>query len=319
MKRETDLRFVETVCLPLLLSAQNPDGGWGFHAGSASRPEPTCWALQALMQSPDRDPGLTSRALQFLRSTQRPDGSWAFVPGGMMGSWVTALACWALLAEGNAADAVARGLDWLCKDWPRDSTPWRRFLAKFSKEKDVFPVNNAYRGWGWTPGTSSWVEPTALILIALDASPPNLLPATAATRKRLAEAMLRDRMCPGGGWNCGNPRVYGVAGEPLVIPTVWALLALRNQPEASESIQSLRWLEKTVPNIQGLASLALARLCLEAYGREWPSASPGFESLYQRTGSLSNIEVAAWSSIALCAKRPFLQATRYSERRYEHA
>ena len=28
--------------------------------------------------------------------------------------------------------------------------------------------------------------------------------------------MLYDRMCPGGGWNCGNPKVYGVAGEPLV-------------------------------------------------------------------------------------------------------
>ncbi len=305
MNTKNEIQFVEAVCLPLLRSVQNPDGGWGFHPGSESRPEPTSWALQALLQFPGPDTQmLVSRGFQFLRSSQRPDGSWAFVSGGKEGSWVTALACWVLLAQEDSVEAVSRGLEWLCKDWPRDSAPWRRFLAKFSKQQDVSPINNSYRGWGWTPGTSSWVEPTATILIVLGECPPELRPAAGAKRQELAEAMLRDRMCPGGGWNCGNPSVYGVAGEPLVIPTVWALLALRNKPEQREIVSSLDWLLKNSINIRGLGSLALTRLCLEAYGREWPGAAPTLDSLHQSSGPL-NIPVAAWSCLAVSPSQPF--------------
>ncbi len=34
-----------------LLSAANADGGWGYYPGKASRLEPTCWALLALLPS----------------------------------------------------------------------------------------------------------------------------------------------------------------------------------------------------------------------------------------------------------------------------
>ena len=98
----------------------------------------------------------------------------------------------------------------------------------------------SYRGWGWTPGTSSWVEPTSFALLALERSRSRRsCHPTANRRRELATAMLYDRMCPGGGWNCGNPRVYGVAGEPLVVPTVWALLALRAQSARRENTESL--------------------------------------------------------------------------------
>src|SRR5262250_433635 len=144
MKTETELSFVETICLPLLGSAQNSDGGWGFHPHSESRLEPTCWALQALLQcSRPETQAVVSRAFEFIHGTQRPDGSWAFVPSGTQGSWLTALACWVLLAEEHSGQAVAAGLDWLCKDWPRDSTPWNRFLARFSQQRHVYSVNNS--------------------------------------------------------------------------------------------------------------------------------------------------------------------------------
>ena len=312
MGTETELRFVETICLPLLRSAQNPDGGWGFQPGSESRPEPTSWALQALIQSSWPEiPEPAARAFQFIRGTQLPNGSWPPAPGAKTGCWVTALTCWVLLAEKNSANAVAMGLDWLCKEWPRDSTPWRRVLAKFSSQRDVFPVNNSYRGWGWTPGTSSWVEPTAFALLAFGECPAELLPAAAARRRKLAELMLYDRMCPGGGWNCGNPLVYGVAGEPLVIPTVWALLALRNQPQRSENILSLDWLEKNVANMHGPGSFALARLCLEACGRKWPSDAPDLGDFHQKNEFLRNVQIAAWISLAWGTKRHFL-ATQLS-------
>jgi hypothetical protein len=150
------------------------------------------------------------------------------------------------------------------------------------------------------------VEPTAFALLAFGESPAELLPAATETRRKLAEAMLYDRMCPGGGWNCGNPLVYGVAGEPLVIPTVWALLALRDHPECSENVLSLQWLEKNVANIHGPGSLALARLCLETYGRAWPSHAPAVGEFQEKNEFLKDVQVAAWCSLAFGTKRHFL-------------
>jgi hypothetical protein len=105
-------------------------------------------------------------------------------------------------------------------------------------------------------------------------------------------------MCPGGGWNCGNPEVYGVAGEPLVIPTTWALLALRKYPERPENIQSLAWLEKNFTIIQGPGSYALARLCLAAYDRQGSEDAASAGDLHAKNELLRNIPVAAWMTLA---------------------
>ena len=64
--------------------------------------------------------------------------------------------------------------------------------------------------------------------------------------------------------------VYGVAGEPLIVPTVWALLALRDEPGRSEFATSLDWLERNVENARGAGSWRYARMCLEVCGRKWP-------------------------------------------------
>jgi Prenyltransferase and squalene oxidase repeat len=304
MGATAEVSFVDDVCLPFLRNAQNADGGWGFHPGAQSRVEATGWALQALVGASWPDiPADIGRGFQFLRTAQLPDGSWPATPGQEIGSWVTSLACWTLLYGKTASDAVLAGLQWLYRDWPGDSTPWRRWLMKLSSQRHISPMNTALRGWGWTPGTSSWVEPTSLALIALGQSPKELLPGGVFRRRQLAEAMLYDRMCPGGGWNCGNPRVYGVAGEPQVVPTVWALLALRGHPQRAENVASLGWLEKTISNTHGAGSLALGRICLETFGRPWPIGAPQLHDFHRNNEFLQNIQVAAWTCLAL-SKRP---------------
>ena len=309
MEASPETSFVENVGLPYLQNAQNADGGWGFHPGSESRIEPTCWALQTLVDSTwPETPQRVTRGLQFLRAAQLPDGAWPSTPEETAGCWVTSLACWVLLADKNSSKAVAAGLHWLCRDWPQDSTPWRRLLASLSLQERVAPMNNSLRGWGWTPRTSSWVEPTSFALLALGGCPEDLLPPGALRRRTLAEGMLYDRMCPGGGWNCGNPRVYGVAGEPLVVPTAWALLALREHPERPENVISLAWLENSVATIYGPGSLALARICLETYGRSWPAGAPTLPDFYRKNEFLENIQVAAWACLALGARRHWLTA-----------
>jgi Prenyltransferase and squalene oxidase repeat len=302
MKDASDTSFVQRVCLPLLVRSQNQDGGWGFHPASESRVEPTCWALLAISSSSSLQ-GIQeenkARATRFLCSAQLPDGSWPAMPEERTGCWVTSLACWTLSFDKTANDATAAGLKWLCDDWPQDSSLWSRFLRRLSPGPRLSPHNDAYRGWGWTVGTSSWVEPTSFALLALKSAPAELLPAGARRRRRLAEALLYDRMCPGGGWNCGNPVIYGVAGEPLVVPTVWALLALRDSPQRTENLQSLGWLQSEVEKIQGPGSLALARICLELYSRSWPENGHPLRDFYAKNEFLQNIPVIAWVCLAL--------------------
>ena len=291
--------FIDHVCLPALRNAQNADGGWGFHPGSVSRAEPTCWALQALLNASDRGTvERFSRGFQFLRQAQLADGSWPATPGEKTGCWVTSLACWTLASAPDSAKLIAAGLSWLCEDWPRDSSPWQRLLRKFSAQSIIFPINDSYRGWGWTPNTSSWVEPSSFALLALEQAPKDTLPAIAGRRRELAESMIYDRMCPGGGWNCGNPRVYGVAGEPLVMPTAWALLALRGHAERRENVMSLDWLEQNIPKIQSPASLSLSKICLDTYGRAWPAGAPALSALHAENQFLDSIQVTAWGCLA---------------------
>lgn len=292
----------EGVCLPFLRNAQNEDGGWGFQPRHQSRVEPTCWALQALVQSGDAERTVAD-GFRFLREVQLRDGSWPSSPAQEQGCWVTSLACWTLLSEEDSAQAVAAGLKWICDDWPRDSDLWHRLLRRLTSDRHLSSESDGYRGWGWTPRTSSWIEPTSFALIAINQSPQRLLPRGATKRRQLAEAMLYDRLCPGGGWNCGNSQVYGVPGQPLVVPTTWALLALRDHANHSENVTSLDWLERSVTDIQGPGSLALSHVCLQAYGRTWPVSGARLVEFYGRNEFFQSVPITAWVCLAWNTRR----------------
>jgi len=277
-----------------LKNLQNADGGWGFHSGGPSRVEPTSWAALAL-----RDSDIEFRkAVRFLQSKQHTDGSWPACEEMNAGSWVTSLACSVLGTESQFGKNVAAGLAWLCDDFPRDSSPWRRLLQRLRPQLHV-AWNDSYRGWGWTPRTSSWVEPTAFALMALRDASPQHLPGNAADRRSSAIALLYDRMCPGGGWNCGNPRVYGVDGEALVLSTCWALLALRDAPEKPGRPLSLGWLQKAFEKIESAGSLAVARMTLENYALEPPQAKHHLQHWTAQDLAEEGTHVLAWVCMAL--------------------
>ena len=300
-----EAKFVSSIGLPFLQAAQNEDGGWGFRAGSRSRVEATSSALLAL-QGRDSSTEIQQLGYRFLRAMQLPDGSWPSAAAQNVGCWATSLAAWALLADPESRTAVAAALRWICDDWPRASSFIMRMIRKIAATSQVTSQNDSLQGWGWTPRTASWVEPTAFALIALDQAPKDLLPGSASRRRELARALIFDRMCPGGGWNCGNPIVYGVPGDPLVEPTVWALLALRDEPNRRESLMSLEWVEKNVTAGLGPGSLALARICLETYGRAWPEIAPRLGDLYETNGYLESVPVMAWTCLALSPRKDWL-------------
>ena len=281
----------------VLQKIQNTDGGWGYHAARVSRVEPTCWAMLALKNSSAEASSL-ARAREFLLKNQAKEGFWSATPEMQTGNWVTSLACFVLSDAPEAGAAVTRGLEWLCSDFPLDSSWWVRQLRRLRRGPKIAEMSDVYRGWGWTPRTSSWVEPTAFALMALEHGASGGI-SGAAQRRELAVNLLYDRMCPGGGWNCGNPMVYGVAGQPLVLPTSWALLALRSLPEHEKKVQSLAWLRAEVPKIESPASLAAATICLAAYGEGVLGSKSELEALSPEQVLGDGVHVLAWRCLAL--------------------
>jgi hypothetical protein len=305
--------FREDVCLRLLAESQNSDGGWSSYPGSCSATEPTC--LAALALSAARDEAVADsvrRGMEWLRRAQLSNGGWAAVAGQKQGCWVTALACVVLRRGGDETGAVPSGLAWLCANWPAEGNLWWRIRAKFSRTSAAtVRQDSTLRGWSWTPETASWVEPTAHALLALRAIPAMLHPKNAAGRIELGERMLYNRMCPGGGWNAGNPQVYGVGGMPRIGATAWALLALSEDSERVENQQSLEWLRRQYDSIRGPVSLALAHICLAVYGCAPPRFERDLRQLYSANQFLHSIHAAAWAAMALSAPNPWLWGPRW--------
>jgi hypothetical protein len=93
--------------------------------------------------------------------------------------------------------------------------------------------------------------------------------------------------------------VYGVDGEPLVLPTSWTLIALRNYPEHERRSMSLAWLERKVPEIESPGSLAAAILCLESYGRQLPAIRVLLQECARENPLHDGVHVLAWICLAL--------------------
>ncbi len=283
----------------ILLTIQNSDGGWGSHPASPSAVEATAWALMALGATRHALPAeVCARGRDWLIAAQRADGSWPPFPGHPQGCWVTSLAARALHLEGGAPAAVERGLHWLLDAWPAEGTLWWRLRQTLFPSR-VTAQDSSLRGWSRTPGTASWVEPTAHALLFLRALPAEKLSSLGERRRRLAERMLFNRMCPGGGWNSGNPLIYGVAGVPRIGPTAWALLALRDHAGRPEIQASLDWLEGAYAGIRGGASRVLAHRCLLAYGRPVSPLAPILGELYSHNRFFDNVLTLAWAVLAL--------------------
>lgn len=96
--------------------------------------------------------------------------------------------------------------------------------------------NQSLKGWPWIEGTSSWVDSTALALLALRAAGRDK-----HERYREGIRLLKDRELPSGGWNCGNTIVYGTELRPTPESTAMALslLDIRDKKHHS-SVEQLR-------------------------------------------------------------------------------
>jgi squalene cyclase len=240
-----------------LLLSQNSDGGWGYALGQHSVLEPTAAGTLALSSASNAHESY-ERALNWIQAAQNRDGGWGCSPDDGESGWQTAWAVLALAHAGVARSTVDRGAAWLLAVETLDSDDDPRM-------EEVLSIDPDLRGWPWRPGEASFVEPTALAMLALHAGPP-----TERIRARLDEAVtyLQDRRCRGGGWNVGNPMMFSKPLPPRAHPTAWALLALAQiAPQAivdSDRAALLADMERD----GGALALAWGVLALTVLGKE---------------------------------------------------
>ena len=237
--------------------------GWS-ESGSQLATEPTAWALMASRSSSWPASGVRE-GLDALLSMRQPDGLWSAFADSMGRSlWATPLALNALMSLPAQAPAVAASLDALVQCYPLEASWLVRLKLRYSDRQVRFDPTKY--GWGWVPGTVSWVVPTSMALITLARARNRGLIAARAldTRLRLGAEMLIDRACPGGGWNAGNPVVYGVSLGPHVDATAIALAALRTRYQHPTVRASLDWLLKQTA-CRSPYSLAWLAIALDLY------------------------------------------------------
>jgi hypothetical protein len=268
-----------------LLDGRNRDGGWGYSVGHRSRLEPTSWALIALAHVDDEaiDVGPLVRWPQH-------DGWLVDVAGVAPNITFNAIAA-LTLAQSVAGKAV-------------HGTLMERLLRVHGEtlpQASEFRQNNRLAAWSWIEGTISWVEPTAWCLLAskkFRGAPGQLL------QDRLAEgeAFLADRACAGGGWNYGNPNVYGTDLVPHVPTTAIALLALQDRGTHPVVVAGLQRLERDVDSEQSPLALALSMMALRRYGvATAPIESMLVHALTERQRHADGSENLHASALALCA------------------
>jgi Squalene-hopene cyclase C-terminal domain len=299
----------ENLCVPFLLRAQNQEGAWGSKPGLTGRTEPTAWAVCALLKEGSAAcRAAASRGIKWLLKTQRPNGWWTPGPEVVEGTWATAIASLALIGQPEIEDSITRAAEALCRFQPKEGRIVIRLLH-FIRRKGPVDQDLSLHGWSWVPGTASWVIPTSLALILLRNLQPQRLPKNAPERIKAAEGMLLNRICPGGGWNIGNPRVYGAAGIPQVEPTAWALLSLQDQRNRARTEESLSWLESAVHQGRAAGSLGIAAIALEVYGRPISNLDEAVHGRWSKNEFLDSVAAIALAMLALLSGRDVLRWT----------
>lgn len=225
--------------LDFLLRVQNADGGWGYFPGKQSWMEPTVYALLALQGRPEGR-AAADRAWRLLLSWQTRDGSWRPGTSVQDGTWVTALGVLAACGLNTLDGSGTRGIEWLMDTSGSESRWTVRLMSYFHFLGTDVNVN--HRGWPWRPGTSAWIEPTALTIVALKKSLERRRDSGVAARVREGEELILSRRDHDGGWNSGNPNVlkYDLPSYPET--TALALLGLqgRSRQELAGPLETAR-------------------------------------------------------------------------------
>jgi len=242
-----------------LLDRRGRSGAWGYRGSGVPGVEPTVLAILGLIASGDTsssaaDLAANREAAAWLTTIQREDGSLPASADPSMPGWATPYAVLSWSGLGGFEVHRRRACDWLLGIAGRTIGPSAESGAVLGHDPTLI-------GWPWVAETHSWLEPTALAILALCREGLGDHP-----RVRQGVNLILNRSISSGGWNYGNRAVFGRVLRPQPGPTGIALLALAARGESTPAVPAaIDYLHRTLPNLRAAASLGWGLLALRAY------------------------------------------------------
>ncbi len=233
-----------------LASLQASDGGWPYIPGQASATESTALALLALAMIGEHA-SQRSAAQEWLAGRQQSSGLFSPTPLVDDAGWLAATAGLAMLHEGQTASSRSAADALLAQ---------AVFTIDPPLPRSVYGYDTTLRGWPYSPGDFSLNEPTCMAMIFLKKAGYR-----DHARVREAAAMLRDRAIAGGGWNYGEPQVWGNDLFASVANTAMALAALADEQD-ERTAAGVAWLQARRGTITSLPSLGWAAIAMNVLG-----------------------------------------------------
>jgi hypothetical protein len=262
-----------------LLDRRGRSGAWGYRGVGVPGVEPTAVATLGLMASEDTSSSADDRAAireaaAWLATIQREDGSLPAFENPSMPGWATPYAVLSWNALGGFEGQRRRACDWLLASRGRTIEP-------SAEDRAVLGHDPTLIGWPWVDGTHSWLEPTALAILALCREGLGDHP-----RVRQGVDLILDRSIASGGWNYGNRAVFGRALRPQPGPTGLALLALAARGESAPAVPAaIDYLRQTLPDLRCAASLGWGLLALRAHRASPATADSWLAEAFDRCAS----------------------------------
>lgn len=238
---------------------------WSYRSGGEAATEPTAWAALALAAHGRHD--AAKRAQQWLLDHQGHDGSLGISASQDAPHWPTGISvlAWAAYPRYQSGDTKHPFHDAIQK-----AVRWMFTLeGKPNARNPDLGHDTTLVGWPWVEGTHTWLEPTALYLLALKG-----VGQRQHVRAREAVKILLDRQLPSGGCNYGNTFVLGQELRPHLEPSGLALWALGGEQDATGRIaKTLDYLTKNASDESPAMSLSYAMLGLATHNR-FPATAP---------------------------------------------
>ncbi len=270
-----------------LLRLRGDGPGWAYRRNGQTSVEPTVLACLALMASssgkgPDSSRDECDLAVEdgarWIAGLQQADGAVGLSETIQEPHWPTSYAVllWSAVEKEKWAERMQRAGDFILL---------RRGLTSPLREDGVAGHNTTIPGWPWVEETHSWVEPTAMAVLALQKC-------GYREHGRVAQGrdLLIDRMISTGGWNYGNSVMFGATLRPRPAPTGLAMLALLNA-QGARLDSSLNYLERELPTIRSPQSLCWGLLAMQAWNRPLSGAADWLEEAYDQIEGCSDPSV----------------------------